>query len=206
MPVLVDRREDWVKIANVCLAVAVVSLVLNISLPWELSGQMQTYSFIRKTISKVFSSGTLWAAVPVCAGWQMGRPRAAAVAGLAAAEGTLLVHYVLGMTLGIYDSTELSSNVTWFLAAAIVGGPLGLCGWIASRPGWAGVAGRLLVPLGAVLEPFATGRFNHPFPQIPWPERYSDTASAVLLMTLGALLTAVVLQRGPNRLVHPLAR
>ncbi len=203
---MADRQEDWAKVAKVCIGVAVVSLALNITLPWELSGQMQTYSFIRKSISKVFSSGTLWAAVPVYAGWQMGRPRAAAVVGLAAAEGTLLVHYVLGMTLGIYDSTALSSNVIWFLAAAIVGGPLGLCGWIASQPGWAGLAARLLVPLGAVLEPIATGRFTHPFPQVPWPERYSDTASAVLLMILGVLLTAVVLQRGPNRLVHPTAR
>lgn len=29
--------------------------------------------------------------------------------------------------------------------------------------------GLLVVPLGAVMEPFVTGRFRHPYLEIPWP-------------------------------------
>lgn len=192
---------EWRQIAKVCGALAVASLLFNISLPWEMAGDLQTYSFVRKTISKMLSSGTAWAALAVFAGWVMGRARSgvAVVAGVFAVEGTLLVHYSLGMLLGIYESSELSSNVVWFVAGILLCGPLGLCGWIAARPSLMGLTARLVVPVGAMLEPFATAKFQHAYPQIPWPERYSDTVSGALLILIGAGLALFFLRQGSRR-------
>lgn len=195
-------RPGWRRVAMVCLAVALLSLLFNVTFGPEMSGEWQTYSFIRKTVSKVLSSGTVWAAVSVYAGWVTARPLTSVMAGIVAAEATLLIHYLLGMVFGLYDSTMLSSNSYWFIAGVVLCGPLGLCGWLASRAGWLGLAALLVVPVAAIAEPFVRGTFSHPFPQIPWPERHSDTASGILLIVLGVIAAVVVTQRGPRRLVN----
>ncbi|MBW3085067.1 hypothetical protein KEM60_01259 [Austwickia sp. TVS 96-490-7B] len=186
---------------KVCVALAVVSALFNICVPPEMSGDWQVYSFVRKSISKVLSSGSVWAAVALYAGWKAPRPRLALVAGVAAAEGTLLVHYLLGVALGIYEMNILWSNNIWFFAGVLYCGPLGLCGWYAARAGWLGLAARMIVPVGAVLEPFVLRHFDVPYQQIPWPERYSNVSSGVLLVVLGVVTGAFVLQRGPYRLI-----
>lgn len=189
--------RSWRLIARACVVLAVLSLVFNISLPPEMAGHWELYSCIRKSITKVLSSGTAWAGIAVYAGWRVARPRASFLAGVLAAEATLLIHYLLGWAIGIYGSNILSSNVYWFVGGLILCGPLGVVGWLASRTGRLAVAARLVVPLGALTEPFVTHRFSHPFPEIPWPERYSDTVSGVILMALGLFgIIGIVLRGG----------
>ena len=48
-----------------------------------------------------------------------------------------------------------------------------------------GVVARLVVPVGAVLEPFVIGMFSNPA-IMPWPTRVASVISGVLLLTAGA--------------------
>lgn len=196
---MVIRRRRVFDVAAATLVLAVLSLLFNYSLGPEMAGEWQTYSFVRKTITKVLNSGTAWAALAVYAGWRVARPVAAAVAGIVACEAALFVHYVLGWAVGMYGGDIFSSNVYWFVGAAVVCGPLGLIGWVASRRGWAALLARLVVPAGALLEPLVLGQLVQPFPQIPWPERWSATASGVILLALGALGVVLVLRSGWRR-------
>lgn len=193
------EKARWYAVARASLGLAVLSLLFNISLPPEMSGHWQVWSFLRKTITKVLSSGTVWAGIAVYAGWKLARPLAAFVGGIVASEATLLVHYLLGRLIGIYDSNVLSGNSYWFIGGAIVCGPLGLVGWLASRRGRLGVVARLVVPAGALAEPFVLQYFSHPFPQIPWPERWSDTSSGIILVAMGLAGVLAVLRRGRTR-------
>lgn len=198
-PRISSPRSPWAKIARVCVGLAVIALILNVSLPGEMDGQVQTLSFIRKTLSKVFSSGTAWAAVSFYAGWLLRTPLLAAVGGVGAAVATLFIHYTLGSMLHIYQSGEIATNGIWFIAALLFGGPLGLCGAWAAQASLGGLLARLVVPAGAILEPFVMGKFVSQ--EIsgrlrPWPERYSDMASGPILITLGAAASIYVLLSG----------
>ena len=84
------------------------------------------------------NSGTVWAALGMYAGWRVADPLRSALAGMAAGEATLVLHYAAGQLLGVYDSSIRASNRSWFVLAAMLCAPLGLCGWLAtqrSRPG-----------------------------------------------------------------------
>jgi hypothetical protein len=116
--------------------------------------------------------------------------------------GSLLVHYLVMMLLGVADSSAFTGNTLWFVAAIALGAPLGACGWVASHRGILGLAARLVVPGGAVLEPLVTGAFHHPYLEIPWPERYSSIASGVVLIVLGIGMALVVVWRGPYGLTN----
>ncbi len=200
---LIPRGDvAWVDVAKVCAEVAVAAAIANITLPAEMAGGLQEWSVVRKTVAKLISSGTLWAALAVYAGWRYARVLPSLVAGIAALIGSLLVHYVVMMLLGVADSSAFTGNTLWFLAAIALGAPLGACGWVASRRGILGQAGRLVVPGGAVLEPFVTGAFHHPYVEIPWPERYSSTASGVVLIVLGLCAALLVVWRGPYGLTN----
>lgn len=192
-------RSPWVDVLGVCAGVAVTALILNVPLPGELDGGVQVLSFIRKTLSKVVSSGTAWAAVSVYAGWRVRRPLLAAAGGIGAPLVTLFLHYTLGSLLRIYDFGEAANNQIWFLAALVLGAPLGLCGACCARPSWVGLLARLVVPAGAILEPFLLGKLTPPeiFGRLlPWPERYSDIVSGVVLIVLGVMGGAFVLFSG----------
>ena len=68
-----ELAEDpvWRSIAKVCMAVALIAVLFNMTTQWELEGHFQTWSFVRKSIAKVVSSGTVWAGVAVYAGWKL---------------------------------------------------------------------------------------------------------------------------------------
>lgn len=183
------------RIAIACAALAVISLITNLSTPQEMEGNWEAYSAIRKTLSLFFNSGTLWAAIGVYAGSQCQRPVIAGLAGLAACVATLLLHYGLGMLIGFFGPDAIAENVHWFAAGAIFGVPLGLVGWLAGRSGWLGLLARLVVPAGALIEPWLLGMF-HPLAIIPWPNRFASIACGVLLTAAGIAAGARVLTRG----------
>lgn len=184
------------RVALVCVALAAAPLIANIALPPEMAGRWEVYSFLRKSVSRFLSAGTLWAAVAVYAGWQSRRPLVAILAGVAASEATLLLHYLLGMLTGLYGVGELATNVSWFLAGVVLCGPLGLVGWLAARRGWIGLAARLVVPAAAVAEPWVLGLFA-PYPELPWPVRASSIVCGVLLTVIGVVAGLAVLVTGP---------
>ena len=79
-----ELAEDpvWRSIAKVCMAVALIAVLFNMTTQWELEGHFQTWSFVRKSIAKVVSSGTVWAGVAVYAGWKLSRPTVAFLGGI----------------------------------------------------------------------------------------------------------------------------
>lgn len=168
-----ELAEDpvWRSIAKVCMAVALIAVLFNMTTQWELEGHFQTWSFVRKSIAKVVSSGTVWAGVAVYAGWKLSRPTVAFLGGIVASVATLFIHYVVGGVLDFVtgwvihlDGTnDLLGNLNWFAAAALLCGPLGLVGWMAAKPSGAGAVARCVVPVGALLEPFVMGCFSAPF-------------------------------------------
>lgn len=191
------RRSPWRSVAVACVALAALSLLANITSRAELEGGWQAYSFVRKTLTKVLSSGTAWAGLAFYAGLRLPRPITAFLGGIAAAVGALVLHYVAGTALGIYPGDILQTNVIWFAAALILCGPLGLMGWAAARPDWWALPFRIVVPAGAVTEAFVMRHFT-PWPEIPWPERYSAIASGVLLVALGVISGAIALLARPR--------
>lgn len=180
--------SPWLSIAQACAALALASLLFNVTLDAELHGRLKEYSYVRKSITKVLSSGTMWAAIAFYAGWRVARPLLSFVAGVGAAMVTLSIHYVLGSLLGVYPPDELASNGFWYVVALVLCGPMGLLGWVAAtQAGALGVLATLVVPAGAIMEPFVLGRFGPMWPGVPWPERYSDYTSGVVLVVLGVV-------------------
>lgn len=74
-----------------------------------------------------------------------------------------------------------------------------MVGWLACGSGRLAVTARLVVPLGALAEPFTVGMLTTPA-ILPWPERWSSTVCGVLLLAGGAAGTALVLRRSARRL------
>ena len=185
--------DPYKPIAKVCVTVALVSLLFNMTTQWELEGHLQSWAFVRKSITKVVNSGTVWAGIAFYAGWKLARPWQAFIGGIAAAVAALLIHYVVGGVLDFVTgwlihldgSNDLLGNMNWFLTALVLCGPLGLAGWLAARTGWLAVLARFVVPVGALVEPFFLGTFTNPYYERPWPERYSDYVSGVALIILG---------------------
>lgn len=129
------------------------------------------------------------------AGWRVADPLRSALAGMAAGEATLVLHYAAGQLLGVYDSSIRASNRSWFVIAALLCGPLGLCGWLATKHGRLGLLARLIVPAGAMAEPLLTSDFRRSGGQVPWPQRCSDLISGALLIALGLAGGFAVLRR-----------
>ncbi|GAB1645336.1 hypothetical protein KRMM14A1259_57590 [Krasilnikovia sp. MM14-A1259] len=100
--------------------------------------------------------------MPVASSEKQRRPGPAVAAGIVAPLTALVLHYGVGLALGMFGPDVWVANSHWFLAAMVLGGPLGLVGAIARRrDGW-GLTARVVVPVGAVLEPFYLGRFTTP--------------------------------------------
>jgi hypothetical protein len=181
----VAARGWWLAL-SAAAALAVVSLISNLTSVSQLSGQANTWLAVRFTLSKLVNAGAVWAGLPILSGWLVRRPRQAAVAGIVSGLISLVVHYGLGQLVGVFDSGIWASNAFWFVAAVVFGGPLGLIGAIARRPDRWGLLGRLTVPVGAVLQPFALDMFTVPA-FLPWPERLSSTVSGAVLLAAGLL-------------------
>lgn len=171
---------------------ALVSLASNVTTIRQLSGEADTVLVVRMTISKVVNSGTVWGGLPILAGWLVRRPRQAVVAGITACLVALFVHYGIGRLFGMFDATVWTENQFWFVLAVVAGGPLGLLGAVASRNDRWGWLAALVVPVAAVVEPLYLRMFSVPA-IMPWPDRVSSLVSAVVLIALGAVGTAVVI-------------
>ena len=188
-------RGWWLTLAA-SVALALVSVSSNVTTMSELSAQADTLLAVRSTVSKLVNSGTVWAGLPVLAGWLVRRQRQAAAAGVVACLLALVVHYSVGQVLGQFDSDVWVENWFWVVLAVVVGGPLGLVGAAALRVDRWGLLARLVVPIGAVLEPFFVGMFTMPA-IFPWPTRVSSIVGGGVLLIAGtAAGVAALLQQG----------
>ncbi|MCE1180404.1 MAG: hypothetical protein LWW86_15425 [Micrococcales bacterium] len=188
--------SPWGRVVAWALVLAVVSLLSNITSVAQLSGEANALLAARFYVSKVVNAGAVWAGLMVLAGWLLRRPAPAAVAGVVSGELALVAHYGLGQLTGIYDSDIWASNLYWFIAPLLFGVPLGLIGAAARRRDLWGLCAGLVVPLGAVLEPWVTGQFRTPAGlALPWPDRYSSIACGVTLIVGGLILGWQVIAR-----------
>lgn len=189
-----ERRPRWRLLVWTCVGLAVASAVSNVALAPEMAGRWEQFAVVRKTLSRLLNAGVTWAGVAWVAGWCLRRPWWAVVGGVIACEATLLMHYlVLGVLNGNLGAL-LSTNALWFQAGLVFGAPVGLAGWLATRPGLVGVAGRLVLPAGALVEPWLLGMFST-WPEQPWPVRWSSMICGALLCAAGAVGAAFVLWR-----------
>lgn len=163
---------------------ALVSLASNVTTLSQLEGKANALLAGRLTLSQLVNAGSVWAGLAVGSGWLVRRPVSAFAAGVVSLLTACVVHYGVGMVFGMFDSGVWMANRHWFLAAMVVGGPLGLVGAIGRRLDPWGVAARFAVPAGAVLEPFVLGRFTAPS-ILPWPNRVADFISGSVLLTAG---------------------
>ncbi|WP_127498985.1 hypothetical protein [Actinoplanes solisilvae] len=177
------RRGWWLVIAAASV-LALVSLASNVTTLSQLEGKANTLLAGRLTLSQLVNAGAVWAGLAVVSGWLVRRPVPAVAAGVVALLTACVVHYGVGIAFGMFDPDVWAANEHWFLAAMVVGGPLGLMGGIARRLDLRGMAARLVVPAGAVLEPLVLGRFTTPA-ILPWPNRVADFVSGSVLLTAG---------------------
>ena len=177
-------RRGWRLVLAASVALGLVSVASNIATTAELSGDADNLLAVRSTVSKFLNSGAVWGGLPVLCGWLVRRRVPAAAAGMAACLLALVVHYGVGRLLGQFDPTVWTDNQFWIVLAVVVGGPLGLAGATARRVDRWGLLARLVVPVGAVLEPFIVGMFTMPA-VMPWPGRVSSIVSGVVLLLAG---------------------
>ena len=186
--------RDWTLVLTASLGLAVVSLASNITTTSQLAGDADTLLTVRSTLSKLVNSGTVWAGLGILSGWLVGRPVRGAVAGVVASLLALVAHYGLGRVTGVFGPDIWASNASWFVAAAVLGGPLGVVGAIGRRVDRWGLAARLVVPAAAVLEPFVSGMFAVPS-VAPQPDRIASTVCGVVLLVAGVAAGAHLLRR-----------
>ncbi|WP_374929390.1 hypothetical protein [Kytococcus sedentarius] len=184
-------RGGVVTVVGAVVALAVLSLASNMMVPGEVEGGHREYSVVRRTLSILLNSGTAWAGLAVLAGRQARSWWLAALVAVAAAEGALVLHYVLGMALGVFGWGIWASNLAWFVVAVLFCAPLGVVGHLSRRADLIGLLGRLTVPVGAVVEPFVVGHFaDRPS---TWVQHWSDLAAGTLLVLAGLVGVVVVL-------------
>lgn len=179
-----DRRGWWLVIAAASV-LALVSLASNVTTLSQLEGKANTLLAARLTFSQLVNAGTVWAGLAVVSGWLVRRTAPAVAAGVVALLTACIVHYGVGIAFEMFDPDVWTANLHWLTAAMLAGGPLGLVGAIARRLDPWGMAARLAVPAGAVLEPFVLGWFTTPA-ILPWPKRVADFVSGSVLLTAGA--------------------
>jgi hypothetical protein len=192
-------QKGWWLVLAATVALALLSLASDVTTSAQLSGDADGLLTARWTVSKLLNAGVAWAGLPVLAGWLVRRPGPAAAAGVAAAVGALVVHYAVGTALGVFGPDIWTSNLSWFVVAAVTAGPLGLVGALARRRGPVGLLARLVVPVGALLEPVVTGSLTPPRFPTTTPDRVSDVVSGGVLVVLGAFAVAVVVRRAQRR-------
>ena len=178
------NRRGWSLVIVAASVLALVSLASNVTTMSQLEGEANTLLAGRLTLSRVLNAGTVWAGLAVVSGWLLRRPAPAVAAGVVALLTACVVHYGVGLALGMFGPNVWTANLHWLLGAMVVGGPLGLVGAIARRLDPWGTAARLVVPAGAVLEPFVVGLFTTPA-IVPWPNRVAAVISGLALLTAG---------------------
>lgn len=205
------RNHPWRQVVAVACLLAWASLASNIQPYDQMVGRANPAKAARLVFSYLLNSGTAWAGAPVLAGWLVaarrtgdGRTRwvEAGLAGLVVAELSLAVHYATGLAIGFFEASVWVENQAWFLwGLACL--PLGMVGALARHRGALGVLARLVVPLGALAEPFVLGMFAQPA-FLPWPNRLAHAVVGALLVAsglVGAVLVLVgeVTRRRPPR-------
>lgn len=188
------QRSGWARVLVVSAVVGIIALVSNITSVAQLSGEADTWLTIRFTMSRLVNSGTVWAGLLILAGWLVRRPAQAMAAGIVAGVTSLVVHYGLGLLFGMFDGDVWRDNWVWFAAALIFGPPLGLIGAAARRSDLLGLIARLVVPVGAMAEPFVVGMFGRP-DFLPAPDRISTTIVGGVLLTAGIGGAILILHR-----------
>lgn len=178
-----DRR-GWKLVVVAASVLALVSLASNVTTTSQLEGEANALLAGRLSLSQIVNAGAVWAGLAVLSGWLVRRLVPAVAAGVVALLIACVVHYGVGIAFGMFDRDVWTDNSHWLLAATVVGGPLGLVGAIVRRPDPWGVAARLVVPAGAVLEPFVVGSFTTPA-ILPWPNRLADVISGSVLLAAG---------------------
>ncbi|MBY4403625.1 hypothetical protein HQO26_20115 [Rhodococcus fascians] len=179
---------------------ALLSLASNVTSESQLSAQANTLLAVRSTFSKLLNSGAVWAGLPILSGWLVRRPLHAFAAGIVASLLALVVHYGVGQLFGMFDETVWAGNRIWFALAVVMGGPLGVVGVVARAGGLPGSIARLVVPAGAIIEPFFRGMFSVPT-LLPWPERVASVAAGVVLVATGIVGAAVLIRQQQKQLV-----
>lgn len=183
----------WLTVLAVSLGLAVVSWLSKISTAAQLAGDSDGWLTLRYVVRELSNSGTAWAGLGILCGWLLRLPFRAAVAGLAGTLFSLLAHYFLGQLFGTFDSTIWAEKSYWFIAALILGAPLGLVGASFHRnDGW-GLPARLVVPVGAILEPFALGLFRGS-DQWSVPLQNASFIAGVTLVVAGVAGCATILR------------
>ncbi len=177
-------RRGWGLVLVAATVLALAALASNATTMSQIEAEANTLLAVRTTISMLVNAGTVWAGLAVVSGWLVRRPVQAFAAGVVALLVALVVHYGVGLILGMFDQNVWTENQYFFQAAVVLCGPLGLVGAIARRPDLWGVVARLVVPAAAVLEPFVIGMFTSPA-IMPWPGRVASTISGVVLLTAG---------------------
>ncbi|WP_289020348.1 hypothetical protein [uncultured Ornithinimicrobium sp.] len=186
--------RGWSLVVAAAIGLALVSLITNITTMSQLSGEADTLLAARFTVSKLVNAGTVWAGLAILSGWLVRRPAQAVAAGTVACLVALVVHYGVGRIFGMFDPGVWADNSYSFIAAVILGGPLGLVGAIAHGSGLWGLAARLVVPAAAVCEPFLIGMFTSP-PIMPWPGRVSSVISGMILLLAGTVGGIAIIAR-----------
>lgn len=197
-------RRGWWLVLAASVALALVSLASNVTTMAQLSAEANTLVAVRSTISKLVNSGAVWGGLPILSGWLVRRPGHAVAAGIVACLIALVVHYGVGQLLGLFDPAVWTENRHWIGLAVVVGGPLGLIGAAARGVDRLGLLARLVVPVGAVLEPFSVGMFTMPA-IMPWPSRVSSIVCGVVLLGAGTSGGAAALVRHKRRQPAPRA-
>lgn len=180
------NRRGWILVVAAACVLALVSLASNVTTTSQLEGEANTLLAGRSAVSQLINAGSVWAGLAVVSGWLVRRPAPAAAAGIVALLTACVVHYGAGTVLGMFPADIWAANSHWFLAALVLGGPLGLVGALAHRLDPWGLAARLVVPAGAVFEPFHRGWFTTPA-LLPWPNRAADAISGAVLVTAGVV-------------------
>ncbi len=189
-----SSRRAWALLLAVATGVGLLALITNVTTIAQMSGADQGFAALRKTASKVANAGVVWGGLAILAGWLVRRPGPAVVAGPASALTALVVHYVAGGLTGWMPWDSMSTNLEWFVAAVVMGPPLGLIGALARRADLWGLLAALAVPTGAVLEPIAQG-WLHPQSGDLWANRLSGMWAGGLLITGGFAFGCVVVVR-----------
>lgn len=183
--VLIDvDRQGWLLVVIAALALAVVSWATNITTMSQISGEANEFTTFRLTISKLANSGTAWAGLAILSGWLVRRPLQSFVAGIVGSEFSLAAHYAMGRVSGMFDATTWAENRSWFVLGLLICGLLGLIGAAATRRGPWGLATRMVVPVGALLEPLVVDMLT-PLKILPWPDRFSSVACGIIIITGG---------------------
>lgn len=175
----------------IAIGLGAASFLVNVTTAAQASGQADALLAARLTASRLLNAGTVWAGLPVLAGFLVRRSLVAAVAGVVAPLLALAVHYALAATTGWVPGLSWSQNMEWFAAALLGGAPLGLVGALAHRRDVVGVVAALVVPAGAVLEPLVRGSFTVPA-VLPWTTRLASGVSGAVLLGAGIVGVAAV--------------